>query len=57
MQRLSFIFIVYFLIVGCGPLDFEKGVKVDVRSGQSLPVQVETQGGLCDDDETDFDGG
>jgi hypothetical protein len=35
------IFCIY--LVGCGPLDLEKGVKVDVKSEKSLPVQVQPQ--------------
>lgn len=31
-------------MAGCEGLDLAEGIKVDVRRGQSLPVQVETQG-------------
>jgi len=45
MKRLGLVLAIWALLAGCEGLDFQDGVKVDVKSAKSLPVQVEAQGG------------
>ncbi len=44
MKKTVLLLAVVCVAAGCGGLDYKEGIKVNVRSGESLPVQVEPQG-------------
>ena len=45
MRQAVLLFLSCCVLAGCAGLDFEEGVKVDVRGDESLPVEVTTHQG------------